>query len=57
VYIVKKHKKVCGFHKKFFFQNYKKLMKVKFYWRQIFEILIIYKPSLEPCEIPYKIWA
>ena len=36
------------------FQN---LMKIQFCWRLIFEILIIHKPSLGSCNVPYTIWA
>ena len=33
-------------------------MKIKFSWRQIFEILIIFKPtSLGTCQVPHKIWG
>jgi len=30
-------------------------MKIEFCWRLIFEILIIYKPSLGSCEVPHNI--
>ena len=32
-------------------------MKIEFWWRQIFEILIIHKPSLWSRDVPQKIWA
>ena len=32
-------------------------MKIEFLWRQIFEILIIHKPSLWSRDGPQKIWA
>ena len=32
-------------------------MKIEFCWRQIFEILIMHKPSHGSCEVPHKIWA
>ena len=32
-------------------------MKIEFWWRQIFEILIIHKPSLGSLDVPQKIWA
>ena len=31
--------------------------KIKFCWRQIFEIRIIYKPSFGTCDVPQKMWA
>ena len=36
---------------------FKNLRKIEFCRKQIFEILIIYKPSLGTCEVPHKIWA
>ena len=36
------------------FQN---LIKIQFCWRQFFETLIIYKPSLGSCKVPHKMWA
>ena len=36
------------------FQNFQNLMKIKFLWRQIFEILIIHKPSLWSRDVPQK---
>ena len=32
-------------------------MKIEFWWRQIFEILMIHKPSLGSPDVPQKIWA
>ena len=32
-------------------------MTIEFCWRQIFEILIIHKPSLGSLDVPQKIWA
>ena len=32
-------------------------MEIEFLWRQIFEILIIHKPSLWSLDVPQKIWA
>ena len=32
-------------------------MTIEFWWRQIFEILMIHKPSLESLDVPQKIWA
>ena len=32
-------------------------MKIEFWWRQIFEILIMHKPSLWSLDVPQKIWA
>ena len=31
-------------------------MTIEFWWRQIFEILMIHKPSLESLDVPQKIW-
>ena len=39
------------------FKIFKNLMKIEFWWSQIFEILIIHKPFLGPREVPHKIWA
>ena len=39
------------------FKIFKNLMKIEFWWRQIFEILIIYKPSPWSHVVPQKIWA
>ena len=36
---------------------FKNLMKIEFWWRQIFEILIIHEPSLGSLDVPQKIWA
>ena len=52
-----KTKKVRGFLKKNVgdFQN---LMTIEFCWKLIFEILILYKPSLGSCgEVCHTIWA
>ena len=59
VYIVKQNKKKSRISSKHFmdFQNFNSLMKLKFWWRQIFEILIIHKPSLGLRNVPHKIWA
>ena len=32
-------------------------MTIEFWWRQIFEILMIHKPSLWSRDVPQKIWA
>ena len=32
-------------------------MEIEFWWRQIFEILIIHEPSLGSLDVPQKIWA
>ena len=32
-------------------------MTIEFWWRQIFEILIIHKPSLVSLDVPQQIWA
>ena len=32
-------------------------MTIEFWWRQIFEILMIHKPSRETPDVPRKIWA
>jgi len=48
-----KKKKSCGFYKKN--RVFSTFNKNKVCWRQIFEILIIYKPSLGTCEVPQKI--
>ena len=32
-------------------------MTIEFWWRQIFEILMIHKPSLESLDVPQKIWG
>ena len=39
------------------FKIFNNLMKNEFWWRQIFEILIIHKPSLGSLDVPQKIWA
>jgi len=59
VYIVKQNKKFRGFSQKIsrIFKILKNLMTIEFWWRQIFEILIIDKPSLESLDVPQKIWA
>jgi len=36
---------------------FKNLMKIEFWWRQIFEILVIHKPFLGSLGVPQKIWA
>ena len=35
------------------FVDFQNLMQIKFCWRQIFEILIIYKPSLGTWKVPH----
>ena len=59
VYIVKQKKIIRGFLQKisWIFKILKNLMTIKFWWRQIFEILIIHKPSLGSLDVPQKIWA
>ena len=59
VYIVKQNKKNRGFQQKISctFKIFKNLMKIEFWWRQIFETLITYKPSLGSREVPHKMWA
>ena len=54
-----KQKEVRGFQQKisWIFKIFKNLMKIEFWWRQIFENLIIHKPSLGSREIPQKIWT
>ena len=32
-------------------------MEIEFWWRHVFEILIIHKPSLGSLDVPHKIWA
>jgi len=39
------------------FKIFKNFMKIEFWWRQIFEILIFHKPSLWSRDVPQKIWA
>ena len=40
----------------FFYFNWEHfLFEIEFSWRQIFEILIIHKPSLGSCELPQKL--
>ena len=51
VYIVKQKQKMFVKFIKIFYGF------SKFSENRIFEILIIYKPSQGPCEVPYKIWA
>ena len=59
VYIGKQNKKGLRISSKNFvdFQMFKNLMKIEFWWRHNFEILIIHKPSLGSREVPHKIWA
>ena len=54
-----KTKIIRGFSQKksCIFNIFKNLMKIEFWWRQIFEILIIHKPSLWSRDVPQKIWA
>ena len=52
VYIVKQNKKISRILTKNFVN-----FQIEFWWRQIYEILIIHKPSLGPREVPRKIWA
>ena len=54
-----KTKIIRGFSQKnsWIFKIFKNLMKIEFWWRHIFEILIIHKPSLWSREVPQKIWA
>ena len=57
VYIVKqKHQKVRRFYKKNSL-NFQILLKIEFCWRENFEILFIYKPSLRTCEVPREVWS
>jgi len=39
------------------FVDFQNLLTIKFCWRQIFEILIIHKPSLGSRVVPHKIWS
>ena len=57
MYIVKRNKKVRGSKKFVDFQNFQKFNKNRILFGKIFEILIITKPSLGPCEVPHKMWA
>ena len=58
LYILKqKLTKTFAFLKKLNFVDFLNLMKIEFCWKLIFEILIIFKPSLGSCEVQYKIWA
>ena len=49
VNIVKQNKKFADIIEKI--ENFPNLMET------VFEILIIYKPSLRTCEVPHKSWA
>ena len=54
-----KKKTIRGFSQKIsrIFKIFKNLMTIEFWWRQIFEILMIHKPSLKSLDVPQKIWA
>ena len=39
------------------FKILKNLMTIEFWWRQIFEILMIHEPSLGSLDVPQKNWA
>ncbi len=52
VYIVKQNK-----NNSWIFKILKNLMKIEFWWRQIFKISIIHNPSLWSRDVPQKIWT
>ena len=52
---IKKKKNFADFQKKI--REFSKFSKIDFWWRQIFENLIIHKPSLGSRDVPQKIWA
>ena len=55
VLLVNKKKNFADFQQKI--RGFSKFSKIEFWWRQIFENLIIHKPFLGSHDVPQKIWA